>query len=84
MLSCRIYVSYIYLMRHGLLSITFARAVQSLITVVFNSSHAFSIYALFTLKILYLGADSANYKYEEKSFLCYLFILCYSFNKLLK
>ena len=76
--------SYIYLMRHGLLSITFARAVQSLITVVFNSSHAFSIYALFTLKILYLWADSANYKYEEKSFLCYLFILCYSFNKLLK
>ena len=60
MLSCRIYVSYIYLMRHGLLSITFARAVQSLITVVFNSSHAFSIYARF-IKMLFLGADSTRF-----------------------
>lgn len=59
MLSCRIYVSYIYLMRHGLLSITFARAVQSLNVVIFNSSHAFSICARF-IKMLFLGADSAK------------------------
>ena len=40
-------------MGHGLLSITFARAVQSLITVVFNSSHAF----LFILLILLIAKD---------------------------
>lgn len=42
-------------MRHGLLSITFARAVQSLNVVIFNSSHAFSIYALFILKYYIWG-----------------------------
>lgn len=42
-------------MGHGLLSITFARAVQSLNVVIFNSSHAFSLYILTDLLKYYLG-----------------------------
>lgn len=70
-------------MRHGLLSITFARAVQSLNVVIFNSSHAFSIYALFTLKILYLGADSAIHIKMKKIlfFLLITLVSCVSSKK---
>ena len=69
-------------MRHGLLSITFARAVQSLITVVFNSSHAFSIYALF-IKMLFLGTDSAIHIKMKKIlfFLLITLVSCVSSKK---
>ena len=60
MLSCRICFQIYTSWGMGYLSITFARAVQSLITVVFNSSHAFPLYVQQIIKILSLGTGSAN------------------------
>ena len=54
MLSCS-HILYISYMGHGLLSITFARVVQNLNVVIFNSSHAFSLYILTDLLKYYLG-----------------------------